>query len=181
MNFEFYPQSIQDVILVKPRVFTDERGFFMESYKKSDFVKNGIVNDFVQDNYSKSTVHVLRGLHFQEEPYSQAKLVRCIRGKIYDIAVDLRPESPTFKKYIKVELSDTNNHQLFIPKRFAHGFVVLSEEAEVCYKTDCEYNSTADKGVFWADEDLNIDWGIDFTPIISTKDKMLPKLKEIKL
>ena len=181
MPFEFEPQKIKEVILVKPKVFCDNRGFFLESYKKSEFQRNGIDVEFVQDNHSKSSAKVLRGLHYQEEPYSQAKLVRCTKGKIYDIAVDIRPSSPTFKQYVKVELSEDNKFMLFIPEGFAHGFVVLSSEAELIYKTNREYNPSADRGICWADTDFGIDWGIDFEPILSEKDKSLPKLKEIKL
>lgn len=181
MPFEFIKQEIKDVILIKPKVFGDNRGFFMESYKKSDFINNGIDIEFNQDNHSKSTAHVLRGLHYQAYPYSQAKLVRCSRGRIYDVAVDLRPNSKTFKKYIKVELSENNKQMLFIPEGFAHGFVVLSPEAELLYKASGEYNPLADRGVLWNDEDININWEIDFEPILSDKDKKQPKLKEINL
>ena len=179
MPFEFERQKIEDVILVKPKVFGDNRGFFMESYKKSDFVKNGIDVEFVQDNHSKSSAHVLRGLHYQEAPYGQAKLVRCSRGRIYDIAVDIRPGSKTFGQYVKVELSEENKQMLFIPDGFAHGFVVLSEEAELLYKTSKEYAPQADRGILWSDKDINIDWEIDFEPILSEKDKIQPALKEV--
>lgn len=179
MPFEFERQKIEDVILVKPRVFGDNRGFFMESYKKSDFVKNGIDVEFVQDNHSKSSAHVLRGLHYQEAPYGQAKLVRCSRGRIYDVAVDIRPGSKTFGQYVKVELSEENKQMLFIPDGFAHGFVVLSEEAELLYKTSKEYAPQADRGILWSDKDINIDWEIDFEPILSEKDKIQPALKEV--
>ena len=179
MPFEFEKQSIEDVILVKPKVFGDNRGFFMESYKKSEFIKNGIDIEFQQDNHSKSSAKVLRGLHYQAKPYEQAKLVRCITGKIYDIAVDIRPNSKTFGQYVKVELSEDNKNMLYIPKGFAHGFVVLSSEAELLYKASGEYNPKADRGIFWSDKDLNIDWGIDFEPILSEKDQNQPKLKDI--
>ena len=181
MPFEFLPQKIKEVILVQPKVFEDKRGFFLECYKKNDFVKNGIDVEFTQDNHSKSFAKVLRGLHFQTAPYEQAKLVRCVKGKIYDVAVDIRPNSPTFKQYIKVELSEENKNLLYIPEGFAHGFVVLSEEAEICYKVSGEYNANADSGIFWADDEIAIDWGIDFEPILSDKDKNLPMLKEIEL
>lgn len=181
MPFEFEKQNIKDVILIKPRVFGDNRGFFLESYKKSDFEANGISVEFNQDNHSKSSKHVLRGLHYQANPYSQAKLVRCVRGRIYDIAVDLRKESETYKKYVKVKLSEENKCMLFIPQGFAHGFVVLSEEAEIIYKASGEYNPEADRGVFWKDKDLNINWEIDFEPILSLKDQNLPCLSEINL
>ncbi len=179
MPFEFERQSISDVILVKPKVFGDNRGFFMETYKKTEFYANGIDIEFNQDNHSKSTARVLRGLHYQKAPYAQAKLVRCSLGRIYDVAVDIRPESKTFGKYVKVELSDINKHMLYIPEGFAHGFVVLSDEAELIYKASGEYNPQADSGILWNDEDINIDWGIDFEPILSEKDKKQPKLKEV--
>ena len=179
MNFEFEKQKIEDVILVKPKVFGDNRGFFMESYKKSEFAANGITVEFNQDNHSKSTAHVLRGLHFQKPPYGQAKLVRCIRGRIYDVAVDIRPDSETFGKYVKVELSEENKHMLFIPDGFAHGFVVLSEVAELMYKASREYAPQADCGIIWNDETINIDWGIDFEPILSEKDTKQKTLKEL--
>lgn len=179
MPFEFIPQKIKDVILVIPKVFGDNRGFFMESYKKTDFFANGIRVEFNQDNHSKSSARVLRGLHYQLPPFGQAKLVRCSRGRIYDVAVDIRPDSPTFKQYVKVELSEENKQMLFIPEGFAHGFVVLSEEAELLYKASGEYNPQADSGLYWADEDIAIDWGIDFEPILSEKDMKQPRLKEI--
>ena len=179
MPFEFEKQSIEEVILVKPKVFGDNRGFFLESYKKSDFIANGIDVEFNQDNHSRSTAKVLRGLHYQEAPYGQAKLVRCSKGRIYDVAVDIRKGSNTYGQYVKVELSEENKHMLFIPEGFAHGFVVLSEEAELLYKASGEYNQAADRGVYWADEDINIDWEIDFEPILSEKDKVQPRLKEI--
>ncbi|MBR6099238.1 dTDP-4-dehydrorhamnose 3,5-epimerase [bacterium] len=179
MPFEFEQQSIKEVILVKPKIFKDDRGFFMESYKKSEFEKHGISEDFLQDNHSYSGKHVLRGLHYQKTPHEQAKLVRCSKGRIYDVAVDLRPNSPTFKQYVKVELSSDNCHMLYIPKGFAHGFVVLSEEAELLYKAGKEYAPNADAGIIWNDPDINIEWDIDFTPVLSDKDKSLPKLREV--
>ena len=179
MPFEFEKQKIEDVILVRPKVFGDNRGFFMETYKKSDFFENGITVEFNQDNHSKSTKGVLRGLHYQAKPYGQAKLVRCSKGKIYDVAVDIRTNSKTFGQYIKVELSEENKHMLFIPEGFAHGFVALSDEVEILYKASGEYNPKADRGILWSDKDINIDWGIDFEPILSEKDKKQPSLKDI--
>lgn len=179
MPFEFEPQKIKDVILVKPKVFGDNRGFFLESYKKSDFIANGINVEFNQDNHSKSTYGVLRGLHCQAKPYGQAKLVRCSKGRIFDVAVDIRPESKTFGQYVKVELSEENKNMLFIPDGFLHGFVVLSDEAELLYKASGEYAPKSELGVIWNDKDINIDWGIDFEPILSDKDKILPTLKEM--
>lgn len=171
MPFEFKPQKIKDVILVEPKVFGDARGFFMETYKKSDFFANGIDVEFNQDNHSKSTKGVLRGLHFQKAPHAQAKLVRCSKGRIYDVVVDIRKGSPTFGKYVKVELSEENKRMLFIPAGFAHGFVALSDEVELLYKASGEYCPEADCGIIWNDSDINVDWNIDFEPILSEKDK----------
>lgn len=177
--FDFIKQDIEDVILVKPKIYGDNRGFFAETYKKSEFFANGIKDDFVQDNHSKSSTHVLRGLHYQSKPYGQAKLVRCTKGRIYDVAVDLRVNSKTFAKYVKVELSEENKQMLYIPNGFAHGFVVLSDEAELIYKTSSEYAPQADRGILWNDETININWGFDFEPILSEKDKNQSKLKDI--
>ena len=180
MPFVFERLKIEDLILVRPKVFGDNRGFFAECYKKSDFALNGINVDFVQDNHSKSSKGVLRGLHYQQSPCSQAKLIKCIKGQIYDVAVDIRPNSKSFGKYVKVELSEDNKYMLYIPEGFAHGFVVLSDEAELIYKTSAEYAPEYDSGIRWDDKDLNIDWGIDFEPVLSEKDKNLPYLKELK-
>ena len=179
MPFNFIKQEIEDVVLIEPKIFEDNRGFFMESYKKSEFYANGIDVEFNQDNHSRSSKGVLRGLHYQASPYGQAKIVRCTRGKIYDVAVDIRPNSKTFGKYVKVELSEENKFMLYIPIGFAHGFVALSEKVELIYKASGEYNPNADRGILWSDNDINIDWGIDFDPIISEKDKFQPLLKDI--
>ena len=177
--FDFIKQDIEDVILIKPKIYGDNRGFFAEIYKKSEFVQNGIVDEFLQDNHSKSSAHVLRGLHYQAKPYGQAKLVRCAKGRIYDVAVDLRVNSKTFAKYVKVELSEENKQMLYIPNGFAHGFVVLSDESELIYKTSSEYAPLADRGILWNDKTINIDWEINFEPILSEKDKNQPKLNNI--
>lgn len=178
MPFEFEKLEIEGLMLIKPKVFGDNRGFFIESYKKSEFAANGIDCEFIQDNHSKSTQGVLRGLHYQIEPKAQAKLLRCIKGRILDIAVDIRKDSKTFGKYCKVELSEENKFMFFIPRGFAHGFLVLSDEAELMYKTDNEYSAEHDRGLLWCDSDANVDWGTD-NPILSDKDKIQPKLKEI--
>lgn len=178
MPFEFENLEIEGLVLVKPKVFGDSRGFFIESYKKSEFSASGIDVEFIQDNHSKSVKNVLRGLHYQAAPKAQAKLVRCIKGKVLDIAVDLRKDSKTFGKYVKIELSEENNHMLFIPEGFAHGFVVLSDEAELFYKTNTEYSPEHDRGLLWCDETVNVDWEID-SPILSEKDKVQPTLKDI--
>ena len=181
MPFEFIKQRVNDVILIKPKSFGDNRGFFMETYKNSEFIKNNIKDNFVQDNYSRSSFGVLRGLHYQVEPYSQSKLIRCIRGRIYDVAVDIRKHSSTFKQYLKVELSEENKNMLYIPKGFAHGFVVLSEFAEIFYKAGNEYCSSSERNIKWNDSILNIDWEIDFEPILSEKDKLAPDFSKINL
>ncbi|GAB6101028.1 dTDP-4-dehydrorhamnose 3,5-epimerase [Thermococcus atlanticus] len=178
MPFEFKRLEIPDVILIKPKVFEDERGFFMETYKKSDFEKAGIKGEFVQDNHSRSKYGVLRGLHFQREPYAQAKIVRCVRGVIYDVAVDLRKNSPTFGKYVGVILSEYNKHQLYIPRGFAHGFLVLSDVAEVIYKVDNVYAPDYEGGLIWNDPDVGIKWPVD-EPVVSGKDMKWPTLREL--
>lgn len=180
MSFEFVKLAIEDVILIKPKVFGDNRGFFMESYKKSEFAENGINVDFCQDNHSKSTKGVLRGLHYQLPPKMQGKLVRCPKGKIFDVAVDIRKDSKTFGKWIGEILSEDNFHMLYIPEGFAHGFVVLSETAELLYKATNEYSPENDRGILWNDPDININWGLDFEPILSEKDKNQPLLKKVK-
>ena len=183
MPFKFKRLSIPDVILIEPRVFGDDRGFFMETYKKSDFLKVGIREEFVQDNHSKSIKGVLRGLHYQLEPKAQGKLIRCIRGKIFDVAVDIRKNSPTFKKWVGVELSEDNKLMVYVPPGFAHGFLTLSEEAEVLYKTTEEYAPELDSGIIWNDEDIGVNWPIDMVDriILSEKDKKLPNLKNAKI
>ena len=159
MPFEFEKQKIEDVILVKPKVFGDNRGFFMESYKKSDFYDNGIAVEFNQDNHSKSVKGVLRGLHFQTKN-SQGKLVRVIKGEVFDVGVDLRPGSPTFGKWAGAVLSSENKKQLYIPEEFAHGFLVMSEEAEFVYKCTNFYDPKSEAGIIWNDKDIAIEWPI---------------------
>lgn len=178
MPFNFINTEIPGVIIVEPRVFKDERGFFLESYKLSEFKDNGIDVDFFQDNHSSSTKGVLRGLHFQKPPKAQAKLVRCPRGKIFDVAVDIRPDSRTFKKWVGIELTEENKKMFYIPAGFAHGFVVLSEEAEVLYKASNEYSPEHDAGFRWDDPEIGVDWGIK-DPLVSEKDAKMPFLREI--
>jgi dTDP-4-dehydrorhamnose 3,5-epimerase len=175
----FEQTGIEGLLIFTPKVFEDERGFFMESYTKSLFEKNGINIDFVQDNHSKSSFGVLRGLHFQAPPFAQAKLIRALQGTILDVAVDLRKNSKTFGKHLAIELNQENKKQLLIPSGFAHGFVVLSETCEVAYKTDNYYNKESDGGLFYGDPQLNIDWKISSGKIIlSEKDKKQPLLKD---
>jgi len=184
MPFEFIKQSIPDIILIKPKVFLDERGFFLESYKKSDFLRNGIQESFVQDNFSKSSKNVLRGLHFQKEPFAQAKLITVVKGSIFDVAVDIRKESPSYGKYVSVELSAENKNSLFIPVGFAHGFLSLEDDTEVAYKTSNEYNHESEEGIIWNDEFINIAWPIDnpiINPIINERDKKWLSIKDFEL
>ena len=170
---------IEDLLIIEPQLFKDDRGFFYESYNKNNLDK--VVNAvFVQDNESKSNKGVIRGLHFQKPPFAQTKLVRCVSGKILDVVVDLRKNSKTYGKSFSVELSSENNKQLFVPKGFAHGFQVISDEAIVNYKVDEYYNPDSESGIIWNDKDLSIDWNLDITPLISTKDLKLISFKELK-
>lgn len=170
MPFEFKRLEIPDVILITPKVFIDERGFFMETYQKGEFAKAGITGEFVQQNHSKSVKGVLRGLHYQKEPYAQAKLVRCIKGEIFDVAVDIRRESDTFGKYVSAMLSEENKSMLYIPRGFAHGFEVLSRKAEVVYNVDNIYSKNNESGIIWDDPHISIDWPIK-NPVLSNKDR----------
>ncbi len=178
MPFEFKKLEIPDAILITPKVFVDGRGFFMETYQKEEFAKAGITGEFVQQNHSKSVKGVLRGLHYQKEPYAQAKLVRCIKGEIFDVAVDIRKNSPTFGKYVSVILSEENKNMLYIPRGFAHGFEVLSDEAEVVYSIDNIYSKDSESGIIWNDPHIKINWPIK-SPILSEKDKKWPNIKEL--
>ncbi len=180
MPFEFKRLEIPDVILIVPKVFYDERGFFMETYKKEDFEKAGIKSEFVQQNHSKSIKGTLRGLHYQREPYAQAKLVRCIRGEIFDVAVDIRKNSPTFGKYVSAILSEENKNMLYIPRGFAHGFEVLSDEAEVIYSVDNVYSKESESGIIWDDANISIEWPIR-EPILSDKDRGWHSTKTIEI
>ncbi len=170
-------EEISDLILIEPVVFEDNRGFFMETYSYREFEKVGIKEKFVQDNHSSSSKGILRGLHFQIEPFAQSKLVRCIRGEIFDVAVDIRGNSPTFKKWYGLILSEENKKILYIPKGFVHGFLVLSDIAEVEYKVDNFYSPQHERGIIWNDPELKIEWPIQ-NPILSEKDKKFPTLEE---
>ncbi len=179
MPFEFFKTDIPDVVLIKPKVFGDDRGFFMETFKKSDFEKAGINVNFVQDNHSRSVKGVLRGLHYQKKPYAQGKLVRCVKGRIFDVAVDIRKGSPTFGKWVAQELSEENKLMLWIPEGFAHGFLTLSDEAEVIYKVSgSEYAPDYDTGILWNDPQIGIKWPDVGKIILSEKDSRLPLLKD---
>ena len=170
---------IENLLVIEPQLFRDDRGFFYESYNKKKLDKK-IKIVFVQDNESKSIKGVIRGLHFQAPPFEQTKLIRCISGSILDVAVDLRKNSKTYGKSFSIELSSENNKQLFVPKGFAHGFQVLSETAIVNYKVDNFYNPKSDSGIIWNDKDLSIDWNLDLKPILSKKDLKLISFKELK-
>ena len=175
---DFIPTKLDGVYIIEPKVFGDHRGFFMESWSKRAFEEAGLFYDFVQDNHSLSSVKgTLRGIHFQRGEYSQAKLVRCVRGAVLDVAVDLRPESPTYGQWTAVELSAENKRQFLIPRRFGHGFVTLTDEVEFLYKADNFYAPAYDGGILWNDAELGVDWGVE-TPILSQKDAALPRWKD---
>lgn len=177
MPFEFEKTKLDGAVIVKPRVFPDSRGFAMESFKKSDFMKAGLPGDFVQDNHSRSSKGVLRGLHYQRGQAAQGKLVRCSVGAILDVGVDMRKGSPTFGQWIAVELSAANSLQLYLPPGFAHGFFGLTDTVEVQYKCTAEYSPKDEAGVRWDDPQLAIVWGVK-DPILSDKDKAWPLFKD---
>jgi len=178
MNIETTP--IKDLLIINPSVYNDERGYFYETYNQRFLRDKGIYTNFVQDNQSYSTKNVLRGLHFQTIA-PQAKLVRCVVGEVYDVVVDLRKSSETYKQWYGVKLSDENRKMMFVPKGFAHGFLTLSDYAIFQYKCDELYMPTADAGVNFKDEELNIDWLVDINElIISEKDRVLPRLVDIE-
>ncbi len=178
---EITPLAIPDVLLIKPRVFADERGYFFESFNAQKFKKQtGFLPDFVQDNESKSSYGVLRGLHFQRPPFAQAKLVRVVKGKVYDVAVDIRKGSSTYGQYVGAILSEENKHQLFVPRGFAHGFVVLEDNTVFAYKCDNLYSKESEGSLIYNDPTVNIDWGIPENKfIVSDKDKIGPTIQEL--
>ena len=172
--------KIDGVVILEPQVFGDHRGFFMESWNKQRMEKAGLFYDFIQDNHSSSTViGTLRGIHFQKGDKCQAKLVRCVRGTVLDVAVDLRKSSPTYKQWVAVELSEENKKQLLIPRGFGHGFLTLTDHVEFMYKADNYYAPDADGGIRWNDPEICVDWGIE-EPILSEKDTRNPFLKDIE-
>lgn len=177
-NFTFIETSIEGVYVIEPKKYGDNRGYFMETYKKSDFDEAGLKYDFIQDNQSKSKRGVLRGLHFQKT-YPQAKLVRCIEGEVFDVCVDLRKGSQTYGKWEGVILSAEKGNQFMIPRGFAHGFLVLSETATFCYKCDELYHPEDEGGIMYNDQDVNIKWPKCDVVILSEKDKKHPCLKDI--
>ena len=169
--------KIPDLLILEPAVFSDDRGFFLETYRKSHLKDHGVTVEFCQDNHSRSAEGTLRGLHYQR-PHTQAKLVSVVRGKILDVAVDIRRGSPTFGQHVSVELSESNHLAFFIPEGFAHGFCTY-EESDVVYKCSRYYSAESDKGIAWNDPDLGIEWPRS-SPLVSAKDQHLPLLKEVQ-
>src|SRR5919108_2290379 len=177
MPFRFTPTKFAEVMIVEPRVFPDERGCFMETYKRSEFTATGITDVFVQGNWSRSSKGTLRGLHYQKEPKGQGKLVGVMAGEIFDVVVDIRKGSPTHGKWLGATLSAKNRKMLYVPRGFAHGFCVLSEQADVVYMATEEYAPDCEAGICWNDPDLGIDWPI-VAPNLSTRDQNLPRLRD---
>ena len=177
MPFEKKRLSIPDVLLISARRFKDARGFFEETYKASEFRSLGIDARFVQDNHSHSVRGVLRGLHYQKQPFAQGKLVRVLQGELFDVAVDIRKTSPTYGQWVAEILRGEDSKMLYIPPGFAHGFCVLSETVDFCYKCTAEYNPELDRGILWNDPDIEIEWPIR-NPLLSEKDTKLPLLKD---
>ena len=178
---KFIKTEISDVYIIEPSVFGDNRGYFLESFNLEKFEENVYPIKFVQDNESKSSKGVLRGLHFQKPPFDQAKLVRCIEGRVMDVAVDIRKGSLTYGKYVAIELTGENKRQLFVPRGFAHGFSVLSDTAVFAYKVDNRYAPDYDAGIRWNDKELNIQWGMEDSIVkVSEKDAELPFFLEFE-
>lgn len=180
MPFDFKKTPIRDLLIIVPRNFSDDRGFFMETYKKSEFIVSGIKEEFKQDNHSYSSKGVLRGLHYQKGDSAQGKLVRVVKGAVWDVAVDLRPESTTFGQWFGLELTEKNHTMLYVPPCFAHGFVTLQDNTHFMYKCTEEYDPTADSGIIWNDKDLNIEWPLTEGLSFSKKDLMLKTFKDYK-
>ena len=176
---EIIKTNIEGVVIIEPRIFKDDRGYFFESFSQREFEEKVCKTTFVQDNESKSSYGVLRGLHFQKPPFAQSKLVRVIKGAVLDVAVDIRKGSPTFGQYVSVELTGENHRQFFIPRGFAHGFSVISEEVIFQYKCDNFYSPQSEGAIAWNDPDLNIDWRIPAEKVVlSEKDRKHPRLKD---
>lgn len=179
MPFQFKQLKIPDVLLISPIINRDDRGFFMETFKKTDFKKVGIDFNFCQDNHSKSKKGVIRGLHYQIPPMEQGKLIRVIRGSLLDVVVDIRKNSPCFGKYIAIELSENNQYILWIPPGFAHGICIMEDDTELLYKCTSEYSPQHERGILWNDPTISINWPIT-DPILSEKDTKYPRLTEAK-
>ncbi|HEX9160854.1 MAG TPA: dTDP-4-dehydrorhamnose 3,5-epimerase [Thermoanaerobaculia bacterium] len=173
------PTPLAGVVVIEPKVFSDDRGLFLETYNAERYREAGIIDLFVQDNHSRSRRGVLRGLHYQE-PNAQGKLVRCSRGAIFDVAVDIRRGSPQFGKWFGVELSERNQHMLWVPAGFAHGFCALTDECDVIYKCTALYNAASDRSILWNDPEIGIDWPLR-DPLLSPKDAAAPRLREAKV
>lgn len=173
---EIVKTRIEGLLIIKPKVFNDERGYFFEAYNKQKLKNEGFDQHFVQDNISKSSKHVLRGLHFQNPPYAQAKLVQVISGAVLDVAVDIRKNSPTYGEHYAIELSEKNNLLFFIPKGFAHGFLTLEDDTIFSYKCTELYNKEAEGAILWNDKHLTINWNVD-NPIVSEKDNIAPSFE----
>jgi dTDP-4-dehydrorhamnose 3,5-epimerase len=177
MSFKKLETRLEGLVLVEPTAFPDSRGFFLETFRRDDYRELGIDAEFVQDNHSRSQRGAIRAFHFQLEP-GQAKLVRAARGTVYDVAIDLRRDSPTFRQHEAFELSDSNHHQLFVPVGFAHGFCVTSEVADVTYKVTSYYDAASERGIAFDDPDLGVEWPVD-EPLVSERDRANPRLREI--
>ena len=178
---KLFPLTIPDVVLIEPKVFGDERGFFYESFNQAAFNEaTGLYVTFVQDNHSKSAQNVLRGLHYQLPPKAQGKLVRVLVGEVFDVAVDIRKNSPTFGRWVGERLSAANKRQMWIPSGFAHGFVVLSESAEFLYKTTNYYAPECERSIFWNDPELRIEWPLTGEPLLSGKDDQAPLFADVE-
>lgn len=174
--------AIPDVLILEPKVFGDDRGFFFESFNQQQFEKAvGYAVNFVQDNHSRSSQGVLRGLHYQLAPHAQGKLVRVVQGKVFDVAVDLRKSSPTFGQWVGVNLSAENKRQLWVPEGFAHGFLTLSDSADFLYKTTNYYAPESERAIIWNDSDINIKWPLDIEPALSGKDSVAPLFSSVEV
>ena len=178
MPFKFKELEIPGLILIEPKIFSDNRGFFMETYKESEFRENGIKEEFIQDNFSNSSKGVVRGLHFQIDPKAQGKLIQVVHGKVWDVAVDLREDSPTYLEWVGLELNDTERKMFYIPPGFGHGFAALSDEVLFQYKCTNEYDMILERGIRWDDQDIGITWPVK-NPLVSDRDNELPFVKEI--
>ncbi len=178
MAFEFRALGLDGAFLIVPKAFEDDRGFFAETFREEEFRKNGIEMRIVQENHSKSRRGVLRGLHFQRRPFGQAKLVRCVRGEIFDAIVDIREGSKTFGMYESAILSEKNMKMLYVPRGFAHGYLALSEESEIIYCVDSEYSKESESGILWNDKSIGIPWPTQ-NPILSEKDRSWPSLGDV--
>jgi dTDP-4-dehydrorhamnose 3,5-epimerase len=177
MPFQFRRLSIQEVVLIETKLIDDKRGFFQETFKASEFESHGVTSDFVQDNHSRSLRRTLRGLHYQLPPQAQGKLISVLRGQVFDVAVDIRRGSASYGQWVGQELSDRNGFMLYIPPGFAHGFCVISKEADVSYKVTAEYAPTLERGFIWSDPFVGIEWPIS-TPSMSVRDAQLPLLQD---